>query len=96
MGGFKVDTDAVHSLAEELSQICADLGAAAVPSDLSDGEAGCRVLGQALREFHGHWKVEQDKLLKSLLAVAKAVHTAADEYDRSDTAVATAGEGNAR
>ena len=96
MGGFKVDTDAVHRLGDELSQICADLGAAAAPSDLSDGEAGGRVLGQALREFHRHWKVEQDKLVNSLLAVAKVVHTGADEYDRSDTAVATAGEGNAQ
>jgi hypothetical protein len=94
MGGFKVDTQAVHGLGRELSQICADLGAAAAPSDLSDEAAGSRDVGQALREFHGHWKTEQDKLLTNLRALADAIHAAADSYEQSDEAVASATGGN--
>lgn len=96
MGGFKVDTEAVRSLGTQLSKICADLSAAAAPSDLSDAAAGSRAVGQALREFHDHWKDEQGKLQENLQKLATAISGAADNYESSDNAVARAsGEGTA-
>lgn len=92
MGGFKVDTDAVRGLGDELAQISADLVAAAKPSDLSDGAAGSRAVGQALREFHEHWNGQQQTLVEGLNALTAAVRAAADAYEMSDAAVSRAAQ----
>jgi hypothetical protein len=94
MAGFSVDTDAVQAFGREIAQVCADLESAALPSDLSDDAAGSREVGQALREFHSHWRDQQDQLLGSLQALSAAVHDAADSYDRSDQAVSSATDGD--
>lgn len=93
MGGFSVDTDAVKTFGMRISQVCADLGDAAVASDLSDAEAGSGDVGEALREFHAHWKQQQDTLLKNLGSLGKTISDAGKNYGESDAAVATATKG---
>ena len=95
MGGFEVDTEAVRTLGTQLAQICTELTAIAAPSELSDGAAGSRDVGEALGEFHAHWSGQQSQLVGNLQKLATAVETAANGYDNSDSSVAGgAGQGS--
>jgi hypothetical protein len=90
VGGFSVDTGAVKNLGDQLSKIIADLEAAGASSDLSYDAAGSRDVEQALSEFDEHWINGEQTVIESLTALVTVIHTAATEYDRSDSAVAGA------
>jgi uncharacterized protein YukE len=95
MGGFTVDTGALRTFGSEISQVSNDLAAAVASSQLSDSDTGNHDVGDALSEFHSHWKQQQDKLRGNLTELSTTISGAADDYDKSDTAVSTGASGGA-